>query len=145
MSPHSAHDSNLVEQPIWNGLLGRDELGAYLVGGKCSTCGFTTLGLRDICPDCWEHGTMKEVAIGRQGTLYTYSVIHQLPQGYEEPFAVGYVDLDDGIRVFAHLDNKRESLTIGARLHLVSATLRRSDSGAPLNGPRYHAANTGET
>ncbi len=145
MTNSPEHDRNLVEQPIWSGLLGHDELGDYLVGGQCSACGFTTLGLRDICPDCWQQGTMTEAAIGRHGTLYTYTVIHQLPQGYEEPFAVGYVDLDDGVRVFAHLDNTPASLTIGARLDLVSATLRHDETGAPMTGPRYHAANTGDT
>ena len=48
---------------------------------------------------------MTETPIGRRGVLYTYTVIHQLPQGYDEPFAVGYVDLDDGVRVFAHIEN----------------------------------------
>ena len=135
----------MVEQPIWNGLMGTDAQGAYLVGGKCSACGFTTLGLRDICPECWACGTMDETPIGRQGTLYTYTVIHQLPQGYDEPFAVGYVDLADGVRVFAHIDNSPESLTIGARLDLASAPLRNDDEGAVLTGPRYHATNPGET
>ena len=145
MTSPAPSDGNMVEQPIWTGLMDTDSQGAYLIGGKCSACGFETLGQRDICPECWARGTMDETPIGRQGTLYTYTVIHQLPQGYDEPFAVGYVDLDDGIRVFAHIDNTPESLTIGARLDLTSAPLRHDDAGAVLTGPRYHATNTGET
>ena len=145
MTPPATQDNDLVEQPIWTGLMGGDDMGAYLVGGTCSSCGFTTLGRRDICPECWTHGSMEEVPIGRQGTLYTFTVIHQLPQGYDQPFAVGYVDLDDGIRVFAHIDNTPESLIIGARLDLTSAPLRHDDGGSALTGPRYHAARTGET
>lgn len=145
MTSPAAQDGNLVERPLWTGLMDSDHEGSYLVGGRCSRCGFTTLGLRDICPECWAHGTMDEAPIGRQGTLYTYTVVHQLPQGYDAPFAVGYVDLDDGIRVFAHIDNSPESLSIGARLDLTSAPLRRDDAGVALTGPRYHATNAGGT
>ncbi len=145
MTSPAAPENNLVEQPIWTGLMGRDEGGAFLVGGKCSTCGFTTLGLRDICPECWAQGTMTETAIGRRGRLYTYTVIHQLPHGYEEPFAVGYVDLDDGIRVFAHIENTPDCLVIGGELELTSAALRRDDTGTALTGPKYHSPNSGET
>ena len=101
--------------------------------------GFTTLGVRDICPECWAEGTMSEVPIGRHGTLYTYTVIHQLPHGYEEPFAVGYVDLADGVRVFAHIENASKSLVIGADLELASMRLRRDDEGVWLSGPVYRA------
>ena len=87
---------------------------------------------------------MVELAIGRRGTLYTYTVIHQLPQGYDAPFAVGYVDLDDGVRVFAHIENTAESLQIGSELELTSAELRKDDEGAGLTGPRYRAPKQGE-
>ena len=84
------------------------------------------------------------VGIGRRGVLYTYSVIHQLPQGYDEPFAVGYVDLDNGVRVFAHIENVPASLEIGAELELTDATLRTDDDGAALSGPRYRKERAGE-
>jgi len=136
--------ADLVTQPIWTGLMGADDDGPYLVGGTCSACGFTTLGVRDICPDCWANGTMTETPIGRRGVLYTYTVIHQLPQGYDEPFAVGYLDLDDGVRVFAHIENMQPSLQIGAELELTEATLRMDSEGAALSGPRYRMKPGGE-
>ena len=129
--------SDFVDRPVWNGLMGVDEEGAYLVGGACTACGFVTLGVRDICPECWAEGSMRDAPIGRSGRLYTYTIIHQLPPGYAEPFAVGYVDLADGIRVFAHIDNRPECLVIDRRLRLTSARLRRGDDGAWLSGPRY--------
>ena len=138
-----AHDHDLAARPIWSGLMGADDDGAYLVGGKCGACGFTTLGLRDVCPDCWAEGSMRQTPIGRRGTLYTYTMIHQLPKGYDHPFAVGYVDLADGVRVFAHLEDTPESLTIGNELELTEATLRKDETGAALCGPRYRAAGNG--
>ena len=128
---------NLADRPIWDGLMGVDEDGPYLVGGSCATCGFITLGVRAICPECWAEGTMTGVPIGRSGRLYTFTIIHQLPNGYSEPFAVGYVDLADGIRVFAHIDNTPESLVIDRELRLSRARLRRGDDGSWLSGPLY--------
>lgn len=141
MSNHANADpsTDLVERPIWAGLMGEDSDGAFLIGGACAACGFTTLGVREICPECWAKGTMSETPIGRHGTLYTYTVIHQLPHGYEEPFAVGYVDLADGIRVFAHIENTARSLVIGAVLELTSMRLRKDDEGVWLSGPVYRA------
>ena len=131
--------TDLVERPIWAGLMGEDADGAFLIGGSCAACGFTTLSVRNICPECWARGTMRETPIGRRGTLYTYTVIHQLPHGYEEPFAVGYVDLADGVRVFAHIENTAQSLVIGADLELASMRLRKDDDGIWLSGPVYRA------
>ena len=142
-STGSDGSSDLVDRQIWDGLMEVDDEGACLVGGSCTACGFVTLGARDICPECWVEGTMKRAPIGRSGTLYTYTVIHQLPAGYEEPFAVGYVDLADGIRVFAHLENRPECLVVDRRLRLTLAPLRRSDDGVWLSGPMYTAEDDG--
>ena len=65
----TAQDHDLTARPIWTGLMGVDDEGAYLVGGKCEACGFTTLGLRDVCPDCWAEGTMRQTPIGRRGRI----------------------------------------------------------------------------
>ena len=130
---------NLVDRPIRDGLMGVDGEGAHIVGGSCTACGFVTLGVREICPECWAEGTMQDVPIGRSGRLYTYTVIHQLPPGYDAPFAVGYVDLEDGIRVFAHIENRPECLLVDRRLRLTLAPLRRDDDGDWLSGPLYTA------
>jgi uncharacterized OB-fold protein len=125
--------------PVWPGLCARDLAGPYLIGGHCKTCGFMTLGVRPRCPGCWAADSMREIPIGRRGHLYTYTVIHQLPPGYDAPFAVGYVDLAEGVRVFAHIDNTPESLRIGAEVALTIAPVKRDDKGAPLAGPRFVA------
>ena len=130
--------SDFVDRPIWDGLMGVDDEGAYLVGGACappvdSSRSACVTSARSAGPK----ETMREAPIGRSGRLYTYTIIHQLPPGYVEPFAVGYVDLADGIRVFAHIENRPECLVVGRRLRLTSARLRRGDDGAWLSGPRY--------
>jgi uncharacterized protein len=126
-------------QPIWDGLFGSDEHGPYLIGGRCTKCAFVTLGVRDLCPTCWSHNAMVPVPIGRTGRLYTCTIIHQVPEGYAAPFAVGYIDLDEGVRVFAHLAHDERSLRIDEPVRLTLAPLKKATSGWLL-GPRYVAS-----
>jgi uncharacterized OB-fold protein len=132
------------EPAIWPGLTGRDEHGAFIAGGKCNQCGFFVLGPHDLCPRCWTRQAMTPVPVGRTGTLYSYSVIEQLPSGYQKPFAVGYIDIERGLRVFAHLRNEPATLRIGARVALEVAPLTQGSDQAWRYGPRYHAIAVGE-
>jgi uncharacterized OB-fold protein len=126
--------TTVAERPAWEGLLGRDEHGPYLVGARCASCRALSLGLRDLCPNCWRRNTLQPVSIGRMGRVYTCTTVHHAPGGIETPFAVGYVDIEEGIRVFAHLS---EGVGIGAEVALTAARVRHAPDGAWLTGPRY--------
>ena len=83
---------------------------------------------------------MNEEPIGRRGTLYACTVIHQAPEGFEAPFVVGYVDIGEGVRVFAHIENAMESHVLDGPVELTVAPLKAGADGAALLGPRYRAA-----
>jgi uncharacterized OB-fold protein len=135
----SGPDTDLVQRPIWIGLTGEDGEGPFLVGGRCGHCGFLVLGSRDPCPECWTRNAMQPCPIGRSGTLYTYTIVHQVPPGYAQPYAAGYVDIEQGVRVFAHIHDDPDSLRIGERLRLTIAPLRQDEQGNWLHGPRYRS------
>ncbi len=82
---------------------------------------------------------MQPCPIGRSGTLYTYTIVHQVPAGYAQPYAAGYVDIEQGVRVFAHLRVDPDSLRIGERLRLTIAPLRQDEHSNWLYGPRYQS------
>jgi len=124
-------------RPICEGLVGEDAEGPFLLGGRCKACGFVTLGVRDTCPECWARGSMTSLPIGRRGSVYTSTVVHQVPQGYDAPFAVGYVDIEDGVRVFAHVERVQAALKPGTKVRLTVAPMRRDKDGASLVGPLY--------
>ena len=126
-----------VARPICEGLLGQDNDGPFLLGGRCGACSFVTLGVRDTCPECWTRGSMTMVPIGRRGSVYTSTVVHQLPQGYDAPFAVAYVDVEDGVRVFAHVAHEPAALGPGAKVRLTVAPMRSDKDGNALLGPLY--------
>ncbi|MBI4692471.1 MAG: OB-fold domain-containing protein [Gammaproteobacteria bacterium] len=87
-----------------------------LLGGECAACGRRYFPRRDHCPGC--EGRLAECGLGDRGTLYTYTVVRvRPPLGLPAPYAVGYVDLDRGPRVFALLDPQAvNELAIGMPL-----------------------------
>ncbi len=140
MSKDSAADADSRQLPsIWPGLWGTNAEGPYLNGSRCKSCGHVTLEIRKICPSCWATGQMEAAPIGREGTLYTYTIIHQAPAGFAAPIAVGYVDLPEGVRVFAHLDPTPDTLRVAGKVALAIEPLKTAEDGTKLYGPRYRA------
>ena len=88
----------------------------YLVGGRCPECGAFYFPARSVCSRCL-CGDLERVPLSSSGSLYTYTVIHQsLPQ-FETPYVLGYVDLDDNVRVAGQLvDVEADALELGMRL-----------------------------
>jgi uncharacterized OB-fold protein len=122
--------------PIWQDLFGEDQNGPYLVASRCRDCGALALGARDTCAQCWG-AAMETVPVGRTGRLYSFTVMHQVPEGFSAPLAVGYVDFPEGLRAFAHLARDPATLTIGTELALTIAPLRKGADGTMLTGPLY--------
>jgi uncharacterized OB-fold protein len=88
----------------------------YLVGGHCPGCGAFYFPARSVCSRCL-CGDLERVPLCSSGSLYTYTVIHQsLPQ-FQTPYILGYVDLDDNVRVAGQLvDVDVDALELGMRL-----------------------------
>jgi benzoylsuccinyl-CoA thiolase BbsA subunit len=138
----SASGVDLVDQ-IWPGLIGADESGPYLVGGRCASCGTVSLGVRDVCACCWSTSGMDAVPIGRTGRLYSATMVHQVPDGFDAPYLAGYVDLSEGMRAFAHIGTGDTRPAIGADVVLQVAPIRKANDGRMLSGPLYVAARPG--
>lgn len=137
-------DAATEAAPAWPGLWGIDEHGAYLIATRCGACGGAALGVREVCPHCLARGEgLGTERIGRRGRLYTATVIHQAPPGFEAPFRVGYVDLEDDVRMFAHIEHGERAPAIGDEVELAIATVRTDADGNPLGGPCYHAIDSG--
>jgi len=99
---------------------------AGLRGSECPGCGVVAYPQAADCPRCG-HATVPRV-LSREGVLWTWTVQrfapksppYQPPAGGFRPFAVGYVELTDGVRVAAVIDvDDLESVRIGMPLRLV--------------------------
>ncbi|MFL6109762.1 MAG: Zn-ribbon domain-containing OB-fold protein [Catenulispora sp.] len=74
-----------------------------LVVPECSACGLRFFVPEPACPRClgerWEY-----VACSGGGTVYSVTVVHRTPgPGFQTPFALCIVDLDDGPALLTHV------------------------------------------
>jgi uncharacterized OB-fold protein len=63
--------------------------------------------------------------------------VHQAPRGFSAPYRIGYVDVEDGVRVFAHIDVGPDAAQIGDSVSLTLASVKSGEDGASLVGPVY--------
>ncbi|MFF2846127.1 Zn-ribbon domain-containing OB-fold protein [Streptomyces sp. NPDC058001] len=94
-----------------------------LPGSRCSGCSVAVYPADDTCPRCG--GPADPAALSGAGTLWTWTVQryapksppYQPPPGGFVPFALGYVELPDGVRVAAVLQvDDFDDLRIGMPL-----------------------------
>jgi uncharacterized OB-fold protein len=98
-----------------------DLTGVRLMGSRCSQCHETTLGTNTVCPNCGGN-QVTAVPLSQQGTLWTYTVVRHKPPGDYKgpdpfvPFAMGLVELPEGLRVLAPLEGETTQFKIGMPL-----------------------------
>jgi uncharacterized OB-fold protein len=101
--------------------------GTWLLAGACCTaCGYPTVAALDRCPVCGEASVPAEFGPG--ATVFAATVLRIPVPGREPPYALAYVDVDDGPRILAHVDRTDAALVPGARVALVG----RTAEGDPL-------------
>lgn len=107
--------------PVRAGLLStplEDLAAVRLLGTRCRQCGETTLGTSSLCPNCGGH-ELESRPLSPRGTLWTYTVARHKPPGDYRgpdpfvPFALGLVELPEGLRVLAPIAGDPGQLRIG--------------------------------
>lgn len=103
----------------------------HLIGGCCKNCGALSFPSAEVCASCLSE-EIEVVNLGDEGTLYSYSIVHQAPRGWTTPYALGYVDLPDDVRVLAHIDVPHAALAVEMPVRLSVGVVGSDDSGIPL-------------
>ncbi|MFP8881986.1 MAG: OB-fold domain-containing protein [Myxococcota bacterium] len=125
-----------VRVPIAEGLFAGSLDTPRLLGSRCSACGETTFPAQKGCPSCTAQGC-DEVELSRRGTLYTWTIQRfPPPPPYAGdvndfvPFAVGYIELPEGVRVEARLlESDSSRLSIGMEMELSVEPFSVDDEG----------------
>ncbi|MGE3150572.1 MAG: Zn-ribbon domain-containing OB-fold protein [Pseudorhodoplanes sp.] len=76
--------------------------GAELLAACCTQCGTYYLPRVTICNTC-RNASFDVKPLSPVGNLYSYTVIHVPPPGYPSPYAIGYVDFPEKVRVFGQI------------------------------------------
>jgi uncharacterized OB-fold protein len=89
-----------------------------LVGARCRNCGQVTFPRRDTCLNCLGED-LELVQLSQKGKLYSYTIVHMPSEHFEPPYAIGWIELPEGIRVFSQIRGWQEqSLTTGMDMTL---------------------------
>jgi hypothetical protein len=110
-----------VRRPIREGLLTGDLSGLQsvrLAGSRCNVCNEATLGANSLCPNCGSN-EVTPIDFSNNGTVWTFTVVRYKPPGDYKgpdpfvPFAMGLVELPEGLRVLAPISGDPDKVKIG--------------------------------
>jgi uncharacterized protein len=108
--------------------LGTD--GPWLVGSRCRCCGDHVFPSRVVCPRC-KRRSMAVEHLGRRGTLYSFTVCHAAPAGWQAPYLQAYIQLPEGLRLFSlvssDVEPRADALTVGMAVELVVEPVQPGD------------------
>jgi uncharacterized OB-fold protein len=114
-SPRTPLRKGLLTEPL-------DDLAQVrLLGSRCASCGETSLGAAEVCPNCGRAGA-ETVPLADRGVLWSFTVVRHRPPGdYRgpqpfEPFGLGLVELPEGVRVLSPIRCDLAELSIGMPL-----------------------------
>jgi uncharacterized OB-fold protein len=105
-----------------------------LKGVKCRNCNETFFGHRRYCQNCGS-SNLKEIVLSRRGKLFSYTIARYPPPGDYKgprdpyvPFAIGSVELPEGLRIIAPLtDCNIDSLEVDMPVELVIESFYRDE------------------
>jgi benzoylsuccinyl-CoA thiolase BbsA subunit len=78
------------------------EAAPCLIGARCRDCAKLWFPSGPVCPSCRSQA-IEPAPLSREGRLYAWSRLHVAARGWAAPYVIGYVDLPEGVRVFAHI------------------------------------------
>lgn len=92
-----------------------------LEAGKCKKCGEVRFPPRLVCPNC-KSQEFQTIRLNDEGKLLTFTIIRVASDKFfgTTPFAVGIVELNDGVKVTTQIaDVNFDDLKIGQKVKLV--------------------------
>ena len=95
------------------GLFESGEAGPWLLGARCRSCGRTFYPRAARCLDCLS-ADLDALRLSREGTLECFTTVQMPSARIASPYSVGYVQLPEGLRVFAPIEAGRPRRSMSA-------------------------------
>lgn len=93
-----------------------DATGPAVVGVRCKECGHPMATARPVCAACG--GALEVDRFGPEGVVYASTVVRIQVGDRTPPYALAYVDLDNGPRVLAHVAGEPVPPAVASRVRL---------------------------
>lgn len=111
----------------------------HLVGMRCSACGTKAFPARSVCAGCGTQDGLEPLRLSARGTLYTFSEVHAAPKDFPTPYVIGYVDLEDGVRIFGQIEGTAATLAPDQRVETTTGVVRTRANGAQVIGYKFRS------
>jgi len=93
---------NKTKVPFKDGLFEVGASGGSLIGSRCRQCGQILFPRRDTCLNCRGDDT-ENIGLAPKGKLYSYTIVYMPSEHFPSPYAVGWIEMEQGLRVFSQL------------------------------------------
>jgi len=119
------------------GLFSETAAGPRLLGSRCRSCGAVYFPKDSVChnPDC-DDPSLEDASFGPRGKIWSCAVQNYAPpppvvtEDPYEPYAVGVIDLDDGLRVMGRIDiDDPMQVQVGGAVELVVGRIGSDEAG----------------
>lgn len=108
-----------------------------MLGSRCRSCGAHFFPVRHACSGCLS-ADLETVAVSTEGTLYTFSIVRQSTPNFEVPYALGYVDFPEGLRIMGQIGGcEFDEIRIGMAMALSIEPFGQDQDQNPLTGYRF--------
>ena len=110
-----------------------------LEGEVCPHCGAKLFPPRDVCPHCGLEAKTTYTFVGT-GTVQSFTTVRQAPEGYESPYVVALIQLDEGPMLTAQLTDLGDTRPyLGMPVEMVTRKLRndREERGLIIYGYKF--------
>lgn len=109
--------------PLRKEMFTEDVEGGALLASRCKSCRRVFFPKRGYCFDCFSKD-MEQVTLSGACKLYTFTIVRMPAKHYEPPYAIGWVEFPEGVRVFGQIKGwESQPLRIGMEMKLIIDTL----------------------
>jgi uncharacterized OB-fold protein len=114
-----------------------------LIVSHCKECGQKFYPLVPMCPSCIKEDTVDTLEIRGRGRIVSFTkVLRGLP-GYDSPYVLACIELDEGPSVIAQLQDYKEiELRINMPVELVIGKIKQEKDGSIIVGPKFKPLST---
>ena len=124
--------------PIREGLFTKGIEGD-LVGFGCKSCNHILPPLSAVCHYCYGED-LEKLPLSRVGKLYSYTIVYQPHKYFKVPYAIGYIDLPEDIRIFSPLKEREDKpFHVDMDMELIVEKLWIEDENEVV-GPKFQPA-----
>lgn len=107
-----------------------------IIGTKCRKCGQYSFPPRVICMNCFSED-LEKTELSNVGKLYSFTVVRTPRRGFTVPYALGHIDLPEGVRITTQivdvdLSKVEEELKTGMDMELILGKIRTDAEGNDL-------------